>query len=284
MNNTKYDVIHNNILHITLPMMFCAMAKKVPVRILHSHNSKMGETHAREIRNNAVLPILRATATDYAACSKLAGEAMFGKRQFTVISNVIDAERYQYDEQRRNEVRKMMRVEDRFVVGTVGRVAYQKNPFFAVDVFEEVLKRCPKAEYWWIGSGPLQQELAEYVEKKGLSGRVKLLGSREDVIDLYQAMDVFFLPSLFEGLPVTGVEAQAMGLPCVISNAVTDELVYSDLVRFVSLDDNQGKWAEQIVKCAKQNRTCDRLSGSVFSNVGCGKRLVSIYRSMINEV
>ena len=281
----NYDIIHDNTLHISIPMMWCAKQASVPVRILHSHNSKMGETYAKELRNKMLLPVLRLQATDYAACSQLAGHAMFGNRKFTIIPNVIQTDKYRFDPVVREHVRRDMNVQGKLVVGTVGRLAEQKNPFFAVDFFAEFLKKVPNVEYWWIGSGPLQEQVKDYVEEKKLAEHIKLLGSRNDVMELYQGMDVFFLPSLFEGLPVTGIEAQAMGLPMVVSDPVTDEMVYTDLVDYVSLNAPAEVWVDHLKKAL--SRDVDRskyiheLERSEFSNAGCGKRLVETYRKML---
>lgn len=282
-----YDIIHDNTLHISIPMMWCAQNAGIPVRILHSHSSQMGETKLKAIRNRLFLPILRGLATDYAACSKVAGENLFGKKDFTVIPNVINAEKYVFDENKRAQIRKFMQAEDKVVIGTVGRLAYPKNPFFAMDVFKELLKKVPNAEYWWIGSGTLDNEVQKYVKQQGLENNVKLLGSRNDVIDLYQAMDVFFLPSLFEGLPLTGIEAQAMGLPMVVSDTVTDEMVYTDLVEYVGLKQNKIIWIKKIQKMIKNKILRDKysinLQQSIFADKNCAEILEKLYLNILNR-
>lgn len=286
LSDGRYDIIHDNTLHISIPMMWCAKKAGVPVRILHSHNSKMGETPAKAFRNRFFLPVLRSLATDYAACSQLAGHAMYGDREFTVIPNVIQTEKYRFDPIVRKQVRQNMNAQDKFVVGTVGRLAEQKNPFFAIDVFAELLKKVPNAEYWWAGSGPLQEQVKTYVKEKRLTNYVKLLGSRNDTVELYQGMDVFFLPSFFEGLPVTGVEAQAMGLPMVVSDTVTCEMVYTDLVDYVCLSDTSETWASRLEtalrKKTEQEQYAERLKQSAFSDVGCGNRLEQVYSRWVN--
>ena len=267
LSDGRYDIIHDNTLHISIPMMWCAKKAGVPVRILHSHNSKMGETPAKAFRNRFFLPVLRSLATNYAACSQLAGRAMFEDQEFTVIPNVIQTEKYRFDPTMRKSVRQKMNATDKFVVGTVGRLAEQKNPFFAMDVFECLQKQVPNAEYWWVGSGSLDDQVKAYVEKKGLFGKVKL-------------------PSFFEGLPVTGVEAQAMGLSMVVSDTVTREMVYTDLVDYVSLNDTPEAWASRLEialrKNAKREQYADRLKLSNFSNIGCGNRLEQVYCWWIN--
>lgn len=282
-----YDIVHNNTLHVALPMMLCAKLHHVPVRILHSHSSKLGGTKKKELRNKLFLPLLRSLATDYAACSKLAGNAMFGSAYYTVIPNVIQTDKYIFNEEIRNKVRHKMGVENKFIVATVGRLAEQKNPFFAIDVFKELVNIMPNAEYWWIGSGELDNQVAAYVQQQGLADKVKLLGSRNDVIDLYQAMDVFFLPSLFEGLPLTGVEAQAMGLPMVVSDTVTNEMVYTDLVNYMSLKKDAKEWASLIKQLynVKKDKTLynDQLQKSSFYDLKCGERLQDIYMKLLSS-
>ena len=283
----NYDVIHDNTLHISIPMMWCAKKKGIPVRILHSHNTKLGETHRKEVRNKIFLPLLCGLATDYVACSELAGKAMFGKKQFRVIPNVINTEKYHFSEGVRSCIRKERKTESKFIIGTVGRLSEQKNPFFAMDVFTEFLSVVPNAEYWWIGSGELDKQVAEYADSKELSERVRFLGNRIDVLDLYQAMDCFFLPSLFEGLPLTGVEAQAMGLPMIVSDTVTDEMVYTDLVDYVSLRESEEAWAKHLKKALDRrvNRESysDKLKQSVFSDVECGERLTNLYTELLHK-
>lgn len=287
LSDGRYDIIHDNTLHISIPMMWCAKKAGVPVRILHSHNSKMGETPAKAFRNRFFLPVLRSLATNYAACSQLAGRAMFEDQGFTVIPNVIQTEKYRFDPTMRKSVRQKMNATDKFVVGTVGRLAEQKNPFFAIDVFKCLLKNVPNAEYWWVGSGPLEKSVQDYVNQKGLSENVRLLGSRDDVTSLYQGMDVFFLPSLFEGLSIVTVEAQAMGLPCVVSDVIPPEAEYTELLKRCSLQDSIEAWVEKIrntqIKKTERKQYQEYLSESVFSDVGCGNRLKKIYERCLSE-
>lgn len=287
LSDGRYDIIHDNTLHISIPMMWCAKKAGIPVRILHSHNSKMGETPAKAFRNRFFLPVLRSLATNYAACSQLAGRAMFEDQEFTVIPNVIQTEKYRFDPTMRKSVQQKMNATDKFVVGTVGRLAEQKNPFFAMDVFECLQKQVPNAEYWWVGSGPLEKSVQDYVNQKGLSENVRLLGSRDDVTSLYQGMDVFFLPSLFEGLSIVTVEAQAMGLPCVVSDVIPPEAEYTELLKRCSLQDSIEAWVEKIrntqIKKTERKQYQEYLSESVFSDVGCGNRLKKIYERCLSE-
>lgn len=288
LKNEKYDVIHDNTLLISLPLMICALCKKVPVRILHSHSSKLGKTLLREKRNQLFLPLLRRTVNYYVACSELAGKAMFKNRKYTIVSNVINVQKCFFDLERRLTVRSNMQIDGKCIIGTVARIGEEKNPFFAVDVFAKVVEKYPNTEYWWIGSGNLDDKLAMYIKRRGLSDRIKLLGAREDVIDLYHAIDVFFLPSLFEGLGIAAVEAQAFGLPCVISDSAPKELVYTDLVKFISLSDDIDMWADYIISRCKMNSErrsySYELMQSEFSDVTAGEKLFDFYKNAIMKM
>ena len=283
----KYDVIHDNSLLITLPLMAAAKQKRIPVRILHSHNTQLSSDKKKSSIETIVLPILKSQCTDFCACGQEAGRALFGDKVFTVIPNVIPPETNSFDQAKREAVRNKMKVFDRIVIGTVGRTTPQKNPYFAIKVIEQLSKKVPKLIYWWIGSGEMDQELKNHVKEKNLEDTIYFLGSRNDVSDLYQAMDVFFLPSLFEGLPLTGVEAQAFGLPCVVSDTVANEMVYTDLVHFVSLQDSVDDWVkaleEQIKQIPERRSYTEELKNSVYSAEGAGERLTNIYINMLNN-
>lgn len=284
----NYDIIHDNTLHISIPMMWCSKYYKVPIRIIHCHNSKMGETKFKELRNNAFMPVLKSFANINLACSKVAGYAMFHNNRFDVIPNVIIAEKYIANLTIRNQVRKAHNAENKKILCTVGRLAEQKNPYFAIKVFKELLKINPEVEYWWIGSGPLENDIRRYISELGLDKNIKLFGNQSNVVDYLQAADVFFLPSKFEGLPVTGIEAQAMGLPVITSKNVTEEMVFTNLVDFIPLDESIEKW----ITCLESsfNKEIDRrkynkeLKKSIYSDEDCGEKLYAYYNQLLYKV
>ena len=266
----RYDVIHDNALHISWPMMHAAEQYGVPVRILNSHNTKAGDTKLKMIRNTLFMPLLVSTANRYAACSTEAGKVMFGRKPFVVLPTIIDNDMYAFDPVRREAVRQKLGAGDKRIILTVGRTAAQKNPFFAIDVISELYKLDRNIEYWWIGSGPLDSKMQNCIDEKNLSHVIRLFGSRDSVIDYYQAADLFFLPSKFEGLGLALIEAQAMGLPCVVSDIVTSAAVFTDLVQKLSLQVSPADWAKIIhgwlnrnpdragyQECLKQSRFTD---------------------------
>lgn len=287
LNHGQYDVISDNSLILTIPMMMRAKHYKVPVRILHGHSTRLSSDPAKARVEKLVLPLLKISCTDFCACGREVGKFLFEKEKFTVIPNVISPEKNQYDPIRRGTIRTKMSVSEKIIVGTVGRTSPEKNPYFAIKVIETLVKKVPNVVYWWIGSGEMDQELKEYVKKKGLEQAVSFLGSRNDVPDLYQAMDIFFLPSLFEGMPITGVESQAFGLPSVVSDTVTDEMVYTDLVKYVSLQAPIEVWVEaleeQIKRIPDRRSYTEELKNSQFSADGAGERMEKLYLSLMKK-
>lgn len=252
--NYKGIVLNSNSITYVFPI-FIARFFGIPVRIMHSHNSGFEQRigFAKKVIMKMNRFLLKWGATDYFACSQLAGKWMFGeKTPFTVIPNAIDCSKFCFDSEIRNEMRKSLHIEDRFVVGHVGRFTYQKNHDFFIDIFNEIHKINPKAVLLLIGDAVGDMSYYETAKQKvqqyGLTGCVQFLGMRNDVPLLMQAMDCFVLPSRFEGLPVVGIEAQAAGLPCFFSDTITREVGITNLASFISLEDSSVDWAERILK------------------------------------
>lgn len=283
----NYQIVHDNLLISSFPMMLMALFCHVPVRILQSHNTRLSAIKWKEIRNRLFLPALKMTANTNFACGDTAGRAMFGKKTFTVIPNAILSNKFNFDGNMRNYVRKKYHCEDKLVIGTVARIAWQKNPFFAIKVIQELIKKNPNIQYWWIGGGELDKQVKEYIKENHLGNYIKLFGSRDDVSSLYQAMDVYLLPSFFEGLPIAAIEAQATGLPCVLSDSITKELVYTDLVQFISLDAPLSVWRDQIIKQSEMDTNrgeySKMLKESQFYAPNAAKGLSNKYLELIKK-
>lgn len=252
-----YHAIHfcGNSLTAMAPIYY-AYKYGIPVRIVHAHNSAARGLHNRLLhclKRNYVYSI----STHHFACSTLAAQWFFGKKEATIIRNGINVKDFVYDE----NIRKQMRVElgvkeDDFVIGHVGRFVKEKNHVFMVEVFAQFVKRCPDSKLMLIGVGSLMNEIRSLVQKLELSEKVLFLGERSDVNRLMQAMDVFLMPSLFEGFPFVLVEAQAEGLPCCISDAINKDICITDNVDCVSLGATPGEWAEILEeKCRSFVRT-----------------------------
>jgi glycosyltransferase EpsF len=286
IKNEHYDIVHDNTMLVSYPIMHFAR-KSVPVRILHSHSSMLGETAEKSRRNKLFIPFLKLKSNFYVACSEVAGRAMFQNKHFDILPNVIDVNRFRYNPLIREKVRKELNIESKKVIITVGRIVNAKNPYFALDVFDISADKNPDIVYLWAGSGALDKPVSEYASGLKHSDRVILLGSRNDIPDLLQAADLFFLPSLFEGLPVTCIEAQANGLQCVISDSITKEIKFTDLLDYVDLNKSKTEWADLILDkissdCSR-NDYYDEAVKSNFSDINAGSRLESYYKSLLNQ-
>jgi len=176
------------------------------------------------------------------------GDKCFDDGEVTVMQNAIDTKRFQYDDAKRKQIRKEFDIsEEAFVIGHVGRFAYQKNHRFMISVFEKLLQQQENAYMLLVGEGELQDEIQCQVEKLGLRERVIFTGARQDVNDMYSAMDVFFLPSFYEGVAVVAWEAQANGLPIVSSNNVSEEIVCADNISRLNLEEGEDLWIEKLI-------------------------------------
>ena len=232
----KYRIVHSNINTLSVFPLYAAKKAGVPVRIAHSHSTSNPREWKKNLMKNALRPFSKVWATEYFACSELAGRYLFGDKTFEsgkvkIIRNAIDVEKFEFDPEARKKLRKQIGIADSdFVIGHIGRFVEQKNHRFLIDVFAEVKKKKKNAKLVLVGQGPLREEIEEKVKNLGLEKDVFFLGQRRDTNKLYSVFDVFCLPSLYEGLPVVGVEAQANGVPCVFSDRITKETIYNNAV------------------------------------------------------
>ena len=225
----QYRIVHSNVNTLSVFPLYAAKKAGVPIRISHSHSTSNPKEWKRNIIKNILRPFSKKYATDYFACSELAGRYLFGDKTFDqgkvkIIHNAIDFNKFKFDPEARKKLRKELNIDEKTtVIGHVGRFVQTKNHNFLVNVFKEYHTKNPDSKLLLIGAGPLEEKIKTKVKKLNLTDSVLFLGQREDINKLYSVMDVFCLPSLYEGLPVAGIEAQAAGLPCVYSDKVTIE-------------------------------------------------------------
>lgn len=262
-NRGKYDAIVLNAcnLHYVFPLAIGAIMG-ISKRIIHSHNS--GEEISLSFKRKIMIQfnkwLVKLFATDYWACSEVAGKWMFGNHPFTVIHNAIDVTKFEYNPVVRQQKRNELGIQDKFVIGHVGRFSYQKNHEFIIDVFSELTKQRPNAILLLIGdavAGELEflNKAKQKVASLGLQDKVKFLGMRTDVNELMQAMDCFLFPSHFEGLGIVALEAQTSGMPCYFSTAVPKDVDITPLAHFISLQELPSHWAKKIVASSNMERT-----------------------------
>jgi glycosyltransferase involved in cell wall biosynthesis len=179
---------------------------------------------------------------------------MFPGQPVTVVNNGIETERFAFSPEVRSQVRGELGLGDELVLGHVGRFVPQKNHDFLMDIFAETAKRSPEVKLLLMGTGPLEDQVRRKVNELGLTDRVHFLGVRSDVNRILQAVDVFVLPSLYEGLGIVAVEAQATGVRCVISDTVPTVCAMTDLVEFAALSESPAHWADVILRDCGSDR------------------------------
>jgi glycosyltransferase EpsF len=238
--------------------LFAAKQAGVPVRIAHSLSTAGKGEFTRNVMKAVLRLFSRLYPTVLLACSEHAGRWLFGDKAFDkgrvkVIRNAIDANRFRFNLQTRERVRRDLGISEKLVIGHAGRFVTQKNHLYLLDIYKEVHDQRQDSILLLVGDGELRASVAERVRQFGLTDSVLFLGLRDDYHELYQAMDVFVLPSLYEGLPVVGVEAQCTGLPCLFSNRITKETISGRLSEMASLENGAKEWARVIIRQSSIN-------------------------------
>ena len=247
----EYKIIHVHQDCLSSVALKCAKECNIPVRIAHSHSSSAVKNMKYPIKMYYMKKISKY-ATDLMACGKDAGDWMFSGNKYTIVNNAIDLDKYKYSNEISNKVRTDLGITNKLVIGHVGRFREEKNHTFLIDVFNEVKKIKNDSVLLLVGDGDKQSEIEEKVKSLDLENDVIFTGSRSDVNELMQAMDIFVFPSLYEGLPLTMVEAQASGLTCIISDNVPSECIFvPSLVKKLKLEIPAVEWAKNILNCSK---------------------------------
>lgn len=278
-SHPEYKIVHSHLDCMAGIPLRAAQKHGVPVRIAHSHNSNQ----TKDLKYPLKLYFkrhIRKYATDLFACSEEAGKWMFDTDDFRVLNNAIDGACYAYDPQVRAEVRQELGIaSNAFVIGHVGRFAPPKNHNFLLDIVAEAAKQNQDVIALLVGDGELRPQIEQQVQMLGIVDRVIFTGVRSDVNRLLQAMDVFVFPSIYEGLPVSIVEAQAAGLACLISDKVPIECKKTELVFQLPLSLGTSGWAEVSLKVAKLPRenTLEQIKSAGFDIEGNAVWLTDYY-------
>lgn len=284
-----YDAIH---LHTSFWRGFLieqiAMEMKIPKVIVHSHSTwvDVRDDKKREeilrIHNGYKEKFDFRYATDVCACSRLAGDWLYGhqipREKIQILPNAIDVDRYSFRPEIRNSLRKRLGLEDRIVIGSVGRYCYQKNQEFLIKTFAKARERNKKLFLLLIGGGELKDELKKQIAGLGLKDAAGCLNWQDNVQDYFQAMDVFCLPSLFEGLAITSIEAQAAGLKCLLSDTISKEAKVTDLVAFLPLDEQI--WVEEMAlsrQAGERERKDKEIKAAGYDIRSAVKKLEKLY-------
>lgn len=251
----EYNVIHCHMASMGFIIFLIAKKNGVKVRIAHSHNANTEKSFKGFVKRILIKPLKYISTVNF-ACSQKAGKFLFGNKKFEVVPNAIDVNKFKFSEEKRREYRNKLDItETQFVIGHIGRFNVQKNHKFIVNVFNKYLKINPNAILLLIGDGELIGSIKERCIQLNIQDKVVFIGNVNNPYDYYSAMDLFILPSLFEGLPVVGVEAQANGLKCLFADNITKEVKLIDSSEYLDL--NIDNWVEKINEIF-QNKKTDR--------------------------
>lgn len=282
--DNQYDAvhIHKNSAANIIPFI---LAKKSGVKkiIAHSHNTSSSKKGMYNVLHYVNRCKMKEIVTDRLACSEIAAEWLFGKdNKATIVKNGIDVKKFVYNEDISYKLKEKLGISDKFVVGHVGRFTEQKNHMFLLKIFKAVYDKNKSACLVLVGVGNLMEKIRLEVENLGLTKSVIFLGTRNDVADLLQIFDVFVMPSLYEGLPIAGIEAQAAGVPVIASDTISDELKVTSLVKQISLSESPEKWADVILSVnaiVNKKNVIMEVQQSGFSIENTVKVLEKIYRT-----
>ena len=292
LKSENYDIIHVHQNYISWFPLLLSMFFGIKTRISHSHNFVMNETKYKKFIHLIQRPLIKLFGTQYFACGKDAAYWLYGKEfsknssKVYVINNAIELTNFSYNKGIRDELRQELNINDKFCIGNVGRFAHQKNHEFLIDIFHEIYKINNNSVLLLVGVGELENKIKEKVDKLKLNHCVIFLGLRDDVNRLYQAMDVFLLPSFHEGLGVVLIESQASGLINYVSDTITLEANVSNKIKYISLKKSSKYWAECIINYDKKNNRTDivkNLISAGFSVETEANKLVMIYKKLNKE-
>lgn len=286
LKNGGYNAIHaNGSSSLLFVEMVAGLFAGTPLRIAHSRNTTCNFKFLHYLLK---IPFLLA-CNGRISCGKEAGEWLFGKKDFKVLYNGKNLNRFKFDSHIRDIVRQKLQLGDELVFGHVGKFNHQKNHMFLLDVFGEILKIKPDSKLILIGDGPLKQEINDKISRMRINDKVILLGEINNVNDILNGLDIMIFPSLFEGLPNVVLEWQASGLKSFISDTITKGCALSDLVQFMSLNDSPEKWAMKACNADILDRKRDSDTGikalkdAGFDIKDCVEELSDFYRKNLNN-
>ena len=268
----NYQIVHSHINTLSVFPLYAAKKVKVPIRIAHSHSTTNKKEWKKNLLKQVLRPFSKMFATHYYCCSELAGRWLFGNKEYDkgsvyLLNNAIDLDKFKYNQ----KVRRFME---------------QKNHRFLIDIFNEVHKQNKNSILVLAGQGPLMDEIQAKVKELNLDRDVIFLGQRNDANELYQAFDIFLLPSLYEGLPVVGIEAQAAGCLCILSSAMTKETKVLKTTRFIDLETPKEEWSKKILEDYKDYQrkdTIKEISDNGFNIKLEVHKLETKYEELLNK-
>lgn len=251
LKNGNYIAFHRHTANsVVFYDMIIAKCAGIKTRIAHSHST----THEHKIINYLSRPFLKMFSTKNLACGIEAGKWLYGKGKFEVLNNGIDVQKFCFNDNMRKVYRQKLNINDKIAIGHVGRFENPKNHKFLIDMFVKLCEKSDKYELILCGEGSLREKMQIACKEKGIEKKVKFLGARQDVNCILQAMDIFVFPSLYEGLPITLIEAQMSGIPIIMSDKIPAETIYNSNVQVLGISDSYiDEWCEKIIKYKEES-------------------------------
>lgn len=284
MGKYRYHAIHAHTMFNCGWVMLAAKKAGVPVRVAHAHSAlDTGNRLDKKLYEKVMRRMILKNATDLVACGEKAGIRLFGEKAYRkrgkLILNGVDVEAFRFNESKRQVIRKKLGWQDSFLIGHVGHLASVKNQNFLLELMPEILKQQPNARLLMLGEGEDRAKLEDKIRELGLEEKVLMPGNVTNVSDYLSAMDVFVFPSLYEGMPLSVLEVQANGLPCVISTGVPKDVFLTDLIHPFALADDKKNWIDKIlsVKRSNPNAYALRMEETGFGLQGSMDKVYQIY-------
>lgn len=256
MAKYPYTAVHAHTMFSIGWVMLAAKQMKIPVRVSHAHSALIdGNGLVKSVYETLMRRLILSCATDLVACGEKAGIRLYGEKAYkkrgNLILNGIDTAAFAFCDTKRNEIRERYGLTDKFVLGHTGRLAEVKNQAFILELMPLILKKRSNAVLMLIGDGDDRVKLSEKAKELKISDKVIFVGNTTNVQDYLSAMDIFVFPSLYEGLPLSILEVQANGLPCIISDTVPPDVFLTDLIHPLSLGDTKEKWVDKILSAQR---------------------------------
>ena len=279
----EYAIVHIHAPNLAFGMGLLAKMYGVKVRVVHSHSTYYSNTWLKSLRNSLLFAPIRLSNTHFCACSQKAGNFLFKNTPFYLVHNGVDISRFMFNPNLRKQLRVQLGIADRQVIGCVSNFLTAKNHSFLLRVFRQLLEQCPKAVLLCAGEGELLSAMQQFSINLKCDKQVYFLGRRTDVPSLYNAFDCLVMPSLFEGFPVVGVEAQANGLPCLFSDRITPEILLTSQAQQLPLD--EGVWVTALKTALQTPRidTARTLEQAGFSIANEANKLTNLYREFLKR-
>ena len=290
LKHKDYKIIHCHMASIASVLLSRAKKFEIPIRIIHSHNAAV-DSKMREIIKDIMRPSIIRNSNVFFSCSDKSIKWLLGDKfdlsKCTIVKNGIDLDKFKFNKKSRTKMRKELGLEDKFVIGHVGRFTKQKNHRFLIQIFDLIQKQREDAVLLLIGRGELEEDIHQKIHELNLSKKVIFMGVRNDINDLMQAMDIFLFPSLQEGLGIVLLEAQASGLKCITSkDVVPTDIAVTNLVEFIALEKSAEFWSEKVIYANKEYKRVDTTSDiekSGFSILKSSKDIESIYLGLLDN-